>query len=175
MKRIIEAFGAFWYVLTTGKSLRPAPGDSGDKAETIAPEKVKSTKSSSDKFNDGAVYTLLLLQREGRLIDFLLEDVENYRNDQIGAAVRQIHSNCQSVLNQHFAIGRIMPDKECESVSIEKSYDSLTIKLSGNVVDSYPQKGRVKHQGWKACSINFPTFSGQRNPSIIQTAEIEIE
>src|SRR5262245_66406401 len=34
---------------------------------------------------------LNLLQREGRLVDFLLEDIQAYSNDQVGAAVRDIH------------------------------------------------------------------------------------
>src|SRR5262249_54971860 len=36
---------------------------------------------------------LALLQREGRLLDFLMEDVQPYTDAQIGAAVRDIHRN----------------------------------------------------------------------------------
>src|SRR5262249_14378343 len=42
-----------------------------------------------------AVRLFALLQRDGRLLDFLLEDVKGYSNEQIGAAVRDIHRNCQ--------------------------------------------------------------------------------
>src|SRR3954463_4131073 len=41
------------------------------------------------------LWLLTLLQREGRLLDFLLEDVESYANEQIGAAVRDIHRSCR--------------------------------------------------------------------------------
>src|SRR5947209_3736853 len=34
---------------------------------------------------------LALLQREGRLLDFLLEDIQSYPDAHIGAAVRDIH------------------------------------------------------------------------------------
>ncbi|HPH29941.1 MAG TPA: DUF2760 domain-containing protein, partial [Pseudomonadota bacterium] len=36
----------------------------------------------------GAVQLLAVLQREGRLLDFLLEDIDSYGDGQIGAAVR---------------------------------------------------------------------------------------
>src|SRR5919108_3581876 len=52
-----------------------------------------------------AVRILALLQREGRLLDFLLEDVQSYTNDQIGAAVRDIHGNCQHALKEHIVLG----------------------------------------------------------------------
>src|SRR2546430_1723420 len=38
---------------------------------------------------------LILLQREGRLLDFLLEDIQGASDDQIGAGVREIHQKCQ--------------------------------------------------------------------------------
>ena len=34
---------------------------------------------------------LAILQREGRLLDFLLEDISSYQDAQIGVAVRDIH------------------------------------------------------------------------------------
>src|SRR5215475_8944644 len=43
------------------------------------------------KPNAEPVRFLALLQREGRLVDFLLEDIQAYANDQVGAAVRDIH------------------------------------------------------------------------------------
>ncbi len=38
-----------------------------------------------------ALRLLAALQADGRLVDFLLEDIEGYSDDQIGAAVRGIH------------------------------------------------------------------------------------
>src|SRR3954452_4748043 len=37
---------------------------------------------------------LALLQRKGRLIDFLMEDIQPYSNEQIGQSVRDIHRDC---------------------------------------------------------------------------------
>src|SRR5262245_48893552 len=38
---------------------------------------------------------LAVLQRDGRLIDFLEEDIDAYPDAQIGAAVRDIHRGCR--------------------------------------------------------------------------------
>src|SRR5436189_100192 len=59
-----------------------------------------------------AVRVLALLQREGRLLDFLLEDVQAYTNDQIGAAVRDIHGNCQHALKEHIVLAPVIAKQE---------------------------------------------------------------
>ena len=38
---------------------------------------------------------LAVLQRDGRLVDFLEEDIDAYADAQIGAAVRDIHRGCR--------------------------------------------------------------------------------
>src|SRR5215475_8381626 len=44
---------------------------------------------------------LVLLQRDGRLFDFLLEDVSGATDDQLGAGVREVHKKSQAVLKEH--------------------------------------------------------------------------
>src|SRR4051794_18293914 len=47
---------------------------------------------------------LALLQREGRLLDFLMEDVQAYSDAQIGSAVRDIHRSCRKALQDHLVL-----------------------------------------------------------------------
>src|SRR5947209_4365098 len=47
---------------------------------------------------------LALLQREGRLLDFLMEDVQSLPDDRIGAAVRSIHRTCRKALQDHLVL-----------------------------------------------------------------------
>jgi len=60
-------------------------------------------KSGADASDSGAldraVQMLALLQRDGRLVDFLEEDVSSYPDGQLGAAVRTIHSSCRQFWN----------------------------------------------------------------------------
>src|SRR6516162_7994201 len=61
----------------------------------------------------GAPLRLLnLLQREGRLLDFLMEDVEGYGDAQIGSAVRDIHRSCRKALEDHLVMEPVLPDAE---------------------------------------------------------------
>src|SRR5689334_23353693 len=55
----------------------------------LNPEPPKPVKPSGEPLR-----LLALLQREGRLLDFLLEDIQSYPNEQIGVAVRDIHRSC---------------------------------------------------------------------------------
>ena len=45
---------------------------------------------------DGALQMLGILQRDARLIDFLMEDITSYADDQVGAAVRSLHADCRT-------------------------------------------------------------------------------
>src|SRR5262245_47245813 len=47
---------------------------------------------------------LAVLQRDGRLIDFLQEDIDSYTDAQIGAAVRDIHRGCRKSLGDYLTI-----------------------------------------------------------------------
>src|SRR5262249_52467599 len=53
---------------------------------------------------DRAVQMLALLQREGRFVDFVLEDVAAYSDAQIGAAVRDIHAGCRRALDRYVTL-----------------------------------------------------------------------
>src|SRR5213079_2829870 len=60
------------------------------------------------KPNPEPVRFLGLLQREGRLIDFLTENISSYDDAQVGAAVREIHRKCQAALNEHLEMEPVM-------------------------------------------------------------------
>ena len=98
----------------------------------------------------GAVYCLNLLQREGRMVDFLMEDISAYTSEQVGTAVREIHAGSQKVLHQSFHIERIRKEDENQTLTIDGELDPSQVKLTGNVGDSGPYTGMLTHKGWKA-------------------------
>ena len=55
---------------------------------------------------------LAVLQRDGRLIDFLEEDIDAYTDAQIGAAVRDIHRGCRKSLHDYLTIEPIIDAAE---------------------------------------------------------------
>src|SRR5581483_11898321 len=88
LKRLLLLFRTEWRIVTDQSF-------AGRVAELFgaAPKADKEKKPSAEPLR-----LLTLLQREGRLVDFLLEDIQAYDDAQVGAAVRDIHQKCQAAL-----------------------------------------------------------------------------
>ena len=115
-----------------------------------------------------------ILQREGRLMDFFAEDIDEYDDEDIGAAVRNIHENCRKIVDKYIVPTPILPDEEESEITVAEGFDPNAIKLTGNVTGNPPFKGVLRHKGWKAERLDMPTLSGERDPRIIAPAEVEI-
>jgi len=141
--------------------------------KTPAP-KVREKKTSAQDDQRRALHLLCLLQREGRLVDFLEEDLKSYDDAQIGAAVRSIQENCQKSLNDYLALKAVIDQEEGEELTIEAGFDANAIKLTGNVTGEPPFKGILQHRGWQTSHFSLPALSGTQNPNIVAPAEVEI-
>jgi len=129
------------------------------------------------KVSDGALQILGILQRDSRLIDFLMEDIAGYSDDQVGAAVRKLHSDCKASLTRHFTLGPVIDGVEgtYQKLDASQAPDPNRIKLIGNVpVSGKVPGGTLRHRGWQVTSINLPPLVKQ-DPSILAPAEIEVE
>ncbi len=124
--------------------------------------------------SDAAIRLLALLQREGRLVDFLREDIGSYDDAQIGAAVRTIHASCRQVLTEHFNIEPMFGGSEGDMVTVPEDFDPSTIRLTGNVSGEAPFRGELRHAGWLAASVKLPEQPAGQNPQVIAPAEVEI-
>lgn len=118
---------------------------------------------------------LAVLQRDGRLIDFLEEDIDPYTDAQIGAAVRDIHRGCRKSLRDYLTIEPIMPGAEEERVTIAPDFDPAAIRLIGNVNGAPPFQGVLKHHGWRVTSVHLPVLPVARDDSsVLSPAEVEV-
>jgi hypothetical protein len=61
---------------------------------------------------------LAVLQRDGRLVDFLEEEIDGYTDTQIGAAVRDIHRGCRKSLHDYLTIEPVINGAEEEHVTV---------------------------------------------------------
>jgi hypothetical protein len=120
------------------------------------------------------VQILGLLQREGRLIDFLQEDIEPYDDAQIGAAVREVHRGCRAALKEVFGLSPVLNAAEGSQVEIEEDFDPTRIKLIGNVHGNPPFKGTLRHCGWKFTEVQLPEWTAEENTDVLAPAEVEI-
>ena len=115
-----------------------------------------------------------LMQREGRLMDFLDEDLDGYDDAQIGSAVRSIHAGCRQLVQEYLNPEPVMDQHEGAVVEVPVDFDPGVIKLTGNVVGEPPFNGILRHKGWQVGKMNLPTLSGSQNAEIIAPAEVEI-
>jgi len=132
------------------------------------------TPPSADKLQTGAVQLLAVLQKEGRLLDFLQENIDGYDDAQVGAAVRTIHSSCCQVLQDYIGLEPVIAGEEEAPVTIEPGFDPFQIRLIGNVTGNPPFSGVLKHHGWRATGVTLPQPAAGQDPLMITPAEVEL-
>ncbi len=189
LSRILLAFQAFFGLLFSGKlpdgamlalnlTRRPAtaPGKASAKAEPAKPAPPPIALPA-----DGAVQILSLLQSEARLIDFLQEDISGYADDQIGAAVRDIHANAHGVLERYVKLVPVVDGVEgavtqISALGLNPKKDPSMLKIVGNVPpDGKVQAGILNHRGWRADKVDLPAISPGDRFTVVAPAEIEVE
>jgi hypothetical protein len=178
-KRISDASRCFFSILLHGRipqslalELVTAPAVLVATARTSKPgaEEV-GEKASFDR----AVQMLALLQRDGRLIDFLAEDVAPYPDTQLGAAARSVHESCRQVLERYIKLEPIIASDEDHPVTVEAGFDPASIKVIGNVTGRPPLRGLLRHRGWRATEVSLPSLPEGLGRSVVAPAEVEIE
>ena len=117
---------------------------------------------------------LAVLQREGRLVDFLMEDLGSYSDVQIGAAVRDVHANCRRALVTALDLEPVLDGAEDQAVSVPAGFDPASVKLVGRVIGSGPFTGMLRHRGWRSSRVQLPALGAAGTRQIVAPAEIEI-
>ena len=179
MHRIYLAFLCFFRILF-GRALPPeliaAPPRELQAAEPPKPLPEPPPKKKIDKVDPAAsaLQLLALLQREGRLVDFLSEEIAAYEDAAIGAAVRDIHKGCKKVLVEHFGVEPVLAAEEDEAVTVDTGFDPAKIRLVGNVSGAGPFKGTLRHHGWRAARVSMPALADGMDATIVAPAEVEL-
>jgi hypothetical protein len=171
--RIILAFRGFFNILFQGTL-------SDDVILTLgltrpAPKPAAPPEPAADHI-DGAVEMLAILQRDSRLIDFLMEDISAYDDEQIGAAVRSMHDQCKASLIRYVRLTPVIDAVEGTQASVANiaaADKPSLVKFIGNVPAQTPKSGTLRHKGWRAEKIELP--KPKHGAVVIAPAEIEIE
>lgn len=122
-----------------------------------------------------ALHLLSILQREGRFVDFLQEDIAALSDEQIGAAARLVQTGCKKALQGAVRFEPVRMEEEGAPVTLEPGFDATRVRLTGNVVGTAPYRGRLAHHGWRAVDVRWPAAPEGMDPSIVAPAEVEIE
>ena len=120
---------------------------------------------------------LATLQEQGRLIDFLMDDITTYDDAQVGAAARVVHEGCKAALQEHFRIRPLREEREGSSVTIAVGYSADEYRLIGKISGAAPFSGTLVHRGWKTESVKLPRIvrvNADRLPTIAP-AEVELK
>jgi hypothetical protein len=134
----------------------------------------KPAEPPPEKSHASGLAMLGLLQREGRLIDFLQEDVASFSDADIGAAARVVHAGSRKVLNQYVTLEAVLPEQEGAPVTVPVGFNAERIRLTGNVAGQPPFRGTLKHHGWVATAVKLPNVSATLDPRVIAPAEVEL-
>ncbi|MBN2646107.1 MAG: DUF2760 domain-containing protein [Desulfuromonadaceae bacterium] len=157
---------------TSAPTSQPAPPQQPEAAAVSADEQAAQK---------AAVLQLLSrLQEKGRLVDFIMDDMTPYADEQVGAAARIVHQGCREVLADFFTIVPIHPGLEEEGITLAENFDSNSYRLVGKVPEQPPYDGIVVHRGWKTRRLNLPALDPKqlqslRDEAIIAPAEVEID
>jgi hypothetical protein len=178
--RFLLAFKWFFIILFKGifpidpRKQLPAPAPEPIDALSATPPTEPKEKDGKDARIGGAVQLLALLQREGRLLDFLQEEIESYSDAQIGAAVRDIHRGCKKALAEHLPIEPVLRDQENATVRVDPGFDPSRIRLTGKVMGEPPYTGTLRHHGWRTAKVTLPLPTAATDPLVVAPAEVEI-
>ncbi len=116
------------------------------------------------------------LQEKGRLVDFAMEDIAAYSDEQVGSVARVVHQGCREVLKSSFDIRPVHGGAEGEEVALAQDYDARSYRVVGKVPERPPFRGTVRHRGWRTTRVSLPTVTAEGAArEIIAPAEVEIE
>ena len=182
-ERVVSAFRCFLSILfhadipnDIAQKLVKAAGPAPQAPVAAAPSvsRLKEVERPPAETFDRAVQMLALLQRDGRLIDFLAENISAYPDAQLGAAVRTIHDTCRQVLDHYVKLEPILNSEEDQPVTVPAGFDPAAVKLIGNVAGEPPVRGVLRHKGWRVKAVNLPPLPQAAGRMVVAPAEVEL-
>lgn len=170
------------FILGHGRRLEKACTTRSEEFQTLGPAaavgpatQLEAPVRYAQKAPEAAVQILAILQRQGRLIDFLQEDLNLYEDAQIGAAVRSIHAGCKQALNEHVSLNPIYDADEGAQITVEAGFDAAATRLTGAISGQPPFTGVLRHRGWRVVKMELPQLSpGQEKDWVLAPAEVEV-
>lgn len=136
------------------------------------PPVAKSEPPKAAKPSVPPLRLLSVLQTESRLVDFLLEDISSYGDEQVGQAVRDIHRKAQGVLKQYLVLEPVVSGSEGDTVTVPAGFDPSSIRVLGNVTGQPPYSGEVQHPGWRVRELRLQPSAG--DDTVLQPAEVQL-
>lgn len=172
--RLKYAFSAFFALIDFGRIPDDILAATGQQAGTATPvSRPAPAPAPPPDTADRAVQLLALLQRDGRLLDFLMEDLAAYPDAQIGAAARDVHGGCRAALTRYVTLEPVMDDEEGQAVTVDRGADPASVKVTGPIAGDPPYRGVLRHRGWQVTRTELPPLPATGR-TIVAPAEVEV-
>lgn len=146
-----------------------------EKAKVFLSDQPTPNVKKNDYEDPSHLRMLGFLQQEGRLIDFLKEDISAFSDAQVGAAVRRIHQECARTLEEFVTVRSLREEGEGSLIQVPKDYNPIEIKIVGDIQGEPPFTGVLMHKGWKAHKRSLPKRALDQTYDVICPAEIEVK
>ena len=177
--RLWLAFILPWRLLFDGRLAARVEAASAGALPPATPEPAPEPEPAAIEADEApdhasALQLLAILQREGRFVDFLQEDVSGFSDADIGAAARVVHEGCARALGEVVKLVPIRTESEGAKVELPKGFDAASIRVTGKVVGEPPYTGALAHHGWRAESVELPQTNEGHDPHIVAAAEVEL-
>jgi hypothetical protein len=121
-----------------------------------------------------ALQLLALLQREGRFVDFVEQEIAGFGDGDVAAAARVVHSGCRKAVREHVTLEAVRAEDEGAKVTLADGFEANSVKLTGNVRGSAPFTGTLRHRGWRAKEARLPVAAPGHDAQVIAPAEVEL-
>lgn len=163
--------------LVSVAAIRGPKRDGGRAAAQAARPRQVQVLPAANQAEAEIVSFLATLQAKGRLVDFLMDDINAYDDAQVGAAARVVHAGCKAALQEHFRIAPVRPESEGATVQVPAGYPADEYRLLGKISGQAPFSGVLVHHGWRTDQVKLPRIlrnSTDRLPTIAP-AEVELK
>jgi len=136
-----------------------------------------STPLAPAQLNAEVVHFLNQLQAKGRFVDFVMGEISQFSDAQVGAAARVVHQGCRDLVRNCFDLAPLHQGQEGDSITVAAGANSSEYRLIGKVADGTEHKGVVVHRGWLARKITLPkiVISTDATPGGRIVAPVEVE
>ncbi len=173
-------FSALFHAATAQRialALRPPDEAAAPPALEAAAKPQREPKPAPQKrpVRSDAVSLLATLQREARFVDLVQETLDQYSDEQVGAAARDVLRDCRSVLDRLFKLRPVIAGEEGQVIEVPIGYDAGRFRLTGNVAGEPPLRGSLVHHGWEAVRCELPQWAGSDEAArVVAPAEIQL-
>ena len=192
--RIFLAFRAFFATLFRADSaerIRNALAGNSSPVSAAATNKQAADEAANDGLNrpsvmsarndqarNDAITMLAVLQRDARLLDLVHESLDDYSDEQIGGAARNVLRDTRKALEKVFGLRRLVDVAEGDRIEIPNQSSPIRWRVLGSGANSTEgssgSRGTLVHAGWIASKTELPTWTGKKE-DVLVVAPAEVE